>query len=86
MVEISYSGLIAYGMLLDVAWIVSNKSWCQIRIGCPFELSMYEPIRDYCEFNAYSTHCVLSKFSNHVHMLVDSYKCSKEIRRWMVAI
>jgi len=34
---------------------------------------MYEPIRDYCEFDSCSPHYILSKFCNHAHMLVNSY-------------
>jgi len=41
---------------------------------------MYEPIRDYPEFDSYSTHSILSKLCNHAHMLVDSYKCILKVR------
>ena len=73
MVETTYGGLMAYGRLLDVALVICNKSWVSSMNCYPFESSMYEPIRDYHEFDEYSTYCIVRKFYNHAHMLVDIY-------------
>ena len=79
MVETSYGGLMACGMLLDVARIVCDKSWVSNKNCYPFESSWYQLIRNICELDEYSTHFILSKFCNHAHILVDSYKCNQDI-------
>jgi len=65
-------------MLLDVAWVVGNKSWVPNKNYYPFESSIYELVGDYHEFNVYLTHCILSKFYDHAHMLVDSESAHQE--------
>ena len=45
---------------------------CQTIICYPLKSSLYEIIRNIRELDAYLTHHILSKFSNHAHILVGS--------------
>ena len=58
MIETPYGDLMTYGMLLDVARVVCDKSWVSNKNCYPFE---YEPIKYYRKFDIYLTHYTLSK-------------------------